>query len=117
MPRTSLSLSCMAIGAAVLLSAQQEEGARILRNGDEATLSAFSARPLDSAAISLAEQYGLVVNVEDPLYRYRDDVEDVTAQVSRNPAVARGVLVPKSTLVETRFTLRPDGSLVDARRL
>ena len=51
--------------------AQSPEAGRIERNGDQSTLLIESPRPLDSAAITIAEQFGVPVSVEDPPYVYR----------------------------------------------
>src|SRR5271169_3988074 len=65
--------------------AQNPEAGRIERNGNQATLIVDSPRPVDSAAITLAEEFGMRVNVEDPPYEFKDDMKDVTATVSRDP--------------------------------
>lgn len=46
----------------------------------------------------------------DPPYVFRDDVKDVTAEVSRTPNPLRRVLIPKGGQLEVRFALNPDGS-------
>jgi len=73
---------CLVWGTAAAL-AQSPEAGRVERNGDQATLIVDSGRPLDSAAITIAEQFGIPVSTEDPLYVYHDDMKDVTAEVSR----------------------------------
>lgn len=107
--------ACLLFSAAVL--AQSPEAARILRDGTRATLIADSPRPLDSAAIAIAEQFGIAVSTEDPAYLYRDDIKDVTDQVSRMPNLARRLFVPKGGRLEVEFRLRPDGSPEDLRGL
>jgi hypothetical protein len=98
-----------------LLAAQGQEFARVLRNGDDTTLSVFGPRPVDLAAKKLANEFGVAVNVEDPVYLYRDDVQDVTPP--RVASVGRRVLIPKAALLEMRVDLRPDGSLRNVRHL
>lgn len=106
---------CLVWAAAAL--AQSTEAGRIERNGNQATLIVESPRPLDSAAITIAEQFGIRVSAEDPPYVYRDDVKDVTAEVARRENPRRRILVPKGGRLELQFTLRPDGSPVDIRAL
>ena len=62
--RTAL-LPSLVIVFSGLVIAQEQEFARLLRSGDEATLSVFSGRPLDSAVEALAREFGIQVNVED----------------------------------------------------
>ncbi len=114
--RTALAASLI-IGFSGLATAQSQEIGRVLRNGDEATLTVFNGRPVDAAAELLAKEFGIQVNVEDPLYFYRDDVEDVTAQVSRVPNPQRRTIVPKGRLLEIAFGLRSDGSPRDVPTL
>jgi len=98
-----------------LLTAQGQQFARVLRNGDEATLSVFGPRPVDQAAKKLVGDFGVAINVEDPVYLYRDDIQDVTPP--RVAGSGRRTLIPKGALLEMRFDLRPDGSLKDVGQL
>jgi hypothetical protein len=50
--------------------AQNPEAGHIERNGNQAILIVDSPRPVDSAAITLAEEFGMRVNVEDPRYEF-----------------------------------------------
>jgi hypothetical protein len=52
---------------------QNPELGRVERNGAEATLIVDGPRPVDSAASTLASEFGIRVNVEDPAYIFRDD--------------------------------------------
>jgi hypothetical protein len=61
------------------------------------------------------DEFGLAINVEDPVYLYRDDVHDVTPP--RLASSGKRVRVPKAALLETRFDVRPDGSPRDVRQL
>src|SRR5438477_83425 len=63
-----LFLSLLWCGA--LAFAQNPEAGRVERNGDQATLIVECPRPVDSAAITLAQEFGIRVNVEDPPYVY-----------------------------------------------
>ena len=84
----------------------------MLRNGTEATLSVFGPRPVDLAAKTLVDEFRVAINVEDPLYFYSDDV-----QLSHVAPSGKRVMVPRASLLEMRFDLRPDGSLRDVRQL
>ncbi len=103
-------------GIATVL-AQSPEAGRVERNGSQATLIVDSPRPMDSAAITIAEQFGIPVSAEDPPYVYRDDVKDVTAEVARASNPLRRVFVPKGGRLEVQFALRFDGSPEDIRAL
>jgi hypothetical protein len=112
--RTAL-LSALVVAFSGLLAAQAQEFARVLRNGEEATLSVFGPRSVDLAAKKLVTEFGVAINVEDPVYLYRDDVQDVTPP--RVASSGKRTLIPKAALLEMRFDLRPDGSLKDVRQL
>jgi hypothetical protein len=112
--RTAL-LPSLLIGLSGVSAAQGQEFARILRNGQEATLSAFGPLPIDLAAKKLADEFGLAISVEDPVYLYRRDVQDVTPPDVAS--TAKRMLIPKATLLEIRFGLRPDGSLQDVQQV
>jgi hypothetical protein len=87
------------------------------RNGSHATLIVDSSRPLDSAAITIAEQFGFPVNSEDPPYVYKDDVKDVTADAWRRLHPSSRALIPQGGRLEVHFALRPDGYPEDLRGL
>ncbi|MDQ6664164.1 MAG: hypothetical protein M3Z23_07205, partial [Acidobacteriota bacterium] len=99
--------------------AQSPEAGRLTlgNNGQYAKLIVDSGRPLDSAAITLAEKFGIPVSVEDPPYLYQDDVKDVTEAVSRLPNPPRRVLVPKGGMLEVEFTPGAAGAPEDTRVL
>lgn len=103
----------------VLAVAQSPEAGRLEleTNGKYGKLIIDSPRPLDSAAITLAEKFGIPVSVEDPPYIYREDLKDVTATVSRVPNPPRRVLVPKGGMLEVGFTLDADGAPENIRTL
>jgi hypothetical protein len=107
---------CATIGflaSASALSAQNPEAGRVVRQGDQAVLIVDGPRPVDSAAITLAQEFGIAVSVEDPPYVFQDDLKDVTADVWRVPNPQRRVLIPKGGRLEIRFALKPDGSPQD----
>jgi len=93
--------------------AQNPELGRVERNGSAATLLVDGPRPVDSAAQTLASEFGIRVNVEDPVYIFRDDVKDVTPSVSRDARITRRILIPKGGSLEVHFTLGADGMPVD----
>lgn len=114
--RSTTALVSALVGAfSALLAAQGQEFARVLKNGEEATLSVFGPRPVDLAAKKLVTEFGVAINVEDLVYLYRDDVQDVTP--ARVASSGKRTLIPKAALLEMRFDLRPDGSLKDVRQL
>jgi hypothetical protein len=93
--------------------AQRRELGRVERNGNEATLIVEGPRPVDSAASTLASEFGIRVNVEDPAYIFRDDVKDVTAKVARSAGIPRPVLIPMGGELEIHFILASNGMPVD----
>jgi hypothetical protein len=103
---------CLAIVASVATRSHGQESARVLRNGTEATLSVFGASPVDLAAKKLVDEFRVAINVEDPLYFYSDDV-----QFSHVAASGKRVMIPRDSLLEVRFNMRPDGSLRDVRQV
>lgn len=106
---TRLLRLCVTIASLSCVAAQNPEAGRVDRLGNQATLIVDAPRPVDSAAITLAQEFGIAVSVEDPPYLFRDDVTDVTATVSRTPNLPRRVLIPKGGRIEVRFTLNSDG--------
>lgn len=106
---TRLLRLCVTIGSLSCVAAQNPEAGRVDRLGNQATLIVDAPRPVDSAAITLAQEFGIAVSVEDPPYLFRDDVKDVTAIVSRTPNPTKRVLIPKGGRIEVRFTLNPEG--------
>jgi hypothetical protein len=94
-------------------SAQSPEAGRVERNGSRARLIVDSPRPLDAAAITIAEQFGFPVNCEDPPYAYKDDVKDVTADAWGRLHPSELALIPKGGRLEVQFASRPDGSPED----
>ncbi len=107
----SAVLPAVVIAFSVVLAAQGQEYARVLRDGEQATLSVFGPRPVDLAAQKLVDEFSVAINVEDPVYVYRDDVQDMGAGRS-----GKHLLIPKASLLEMRVDLRPDGSLLDVRQ-
>jgi hypothetical protein len=97
--------------------AQSSEAGHVERNGSHATLIVDGPRPLDSAAITIAEQFRIPVSAEDPPYVYQDDMKDVTAEVARRANPLRRVFIPKGGRLEVQFSLRPDGSPMEVRTL
>jgi hypothetical protein len=102
--------------AAVLLAQSPEEG-QIRRAGSQSILTVNSPRPLDAAAMTLAQHFGIRVSVEDPPYIFQDDVKDVTAEVARTQNPPRRVLIPKGGRLEITFPVGADGFPSDTREL
>lgn len=100
------------IAASVVLSGQGQESAHVLRSGSEATLSVFGVRPVDLAAKTLADEFGVAINVEDPAYLHEDDVREIGVVHSE-----LRFLVPKASLLEVRFNLSTNGALLDTGRV
>ena len=96
---------CLLLGAAVGI-AQSPEASLVERNGSQETLIVNGARPLDSAATTLAQQFGIRISVEDPPFAYKGDVKDVTAEISRSWNPSKRVLVPRGGRLEVQFALR-----------
>src|SRR5262245_1238182 len=88
------------VAVAAVCAAQGQEFVRVLRDGEQATLSAFGSRPVDLAAKRLVDEFGIAVNVEDPFYIYFGDVQDIGG---------RRVLISAASLLEMRLDLRADG--------
>jgi hypothetical protein len=105
--KTALAFTCV-VGLAPVGTAQGQEFARVLRNGEQAILSVFGTRPVDLAAKKLVDEFGVAVNVEDPLYFYSDDV-----QFSHVAASGKRVMVPRAALLEMPLVLKEDGSVRD----
>jgi hypothetical protein len=107
-------LSLFLLGSWLVL-AQDPEAGRIVRNGSSATLIVDSPRPLDSAAITLAQEFGIRVNVEDPFYLFSGDIKDATATVSRDPS--KPVYIPAGGRLEVQFPLNANGAPADTPAL
>jgi hypothetical protein len=90
--------------------AQSPEAGHVKRVDGSAILTIDSGRPLDSAAITLAQEFGIAVSVEDPPYFFQDDVKDVTREVSRAANPSHRVLVPKGGTLEVEFALAANGT-------
>jgi hypothetical protein len=108
--------TALLVGLSAVADGQAQSYARVLRSGSEAVMSVLDPRPLDAAATLLAREFGLQVNVEDPLYFGRDDVEDVTG---RAPGAAgrTSAISAVATILERRFELDAAGFPRDVRQL
>jgi hypothetical protein len=107
---TAIAFMCV-VAIPVVIGAQGQEFARVLRDGDRATLSVFGSRPVDIAARQLVKEFGIALNVEDPVYLHGNDVED--RGITRS---GKRLLVPTPALLEMPLDLRADGSLADVRQ-
>src|SRR5258708_25860388 len=108
-------LLCVLIPAAVY--AQEPELVRMELTRYTGTLTLDAPRPLDSAAKTLAQHYGIIINSEDPEYLYSDDIKDVTPEVVRTPRPGLRVFIPKGGRLEAEFAVNADGRPQDAHRL
>ena len=106
--RLILSLLCCSAAA---IAQDNPEAGRVERNGDRATLIVDGPRPVDSAAITLAQEFGMRVNAEDPPYVFKDDV--TAPDFSRYPTLRRDVRIPKGGRLEVGFRIKPNGSPED----
>ncbi len=93
---------------------QTSDVARIEVQGDSATLSVNTFRPLDAIATKLEQQFAIAVSAEDPIFQFRGDMMDISVEDSR---LRTGTLVPARWGFEVRFPLNPDGSPRNLRRL
>jgi hypothetical protein len=90
---------CVATGVAA--SAQSSDDATIERHGDHAAIAAYTGRPLDAAATALGVGY------EDPLYMFRGDMMDISAEV---PRLKPDTLVPKRQKLEVEYLVDANGA-------
>src|SRR4051794_5297661 len=102
------------LSSAFPVSAQNPEAGRIDRFGDQAILVVDAPRPVDSAAITLAQEFGIAVSVEDPPYIFRDDITEVTEISGAVPP--RRLFVPRGGRLEIRFSTNSDGSPQDVAK-
>ena len=86
-----------------LLAAQGQEFAHVLRNGADGSLSVFGPRPVDLAAKKLVDEFGVAINVEDPLYFYRDDVQFSHVAASGKRAISK----EQAKRLGARFSFSP----------
>src|ERR1700682_3385546 len=70
------------------------------------TLAINAPRPLDFVAEYFAPRYGIIVNSEDPEYRYSGDIRNVTEETPRTMQPGLGAAVPKRGSLGGRFTRR-----------
>ncbi|MCZ2153231.1 MAG: hypothetical protein LC114_04910 [Bryobacterales bacterium] len=98
------------LSIASVVSAQNPDAGRVARIGDRAVLVVDGPRPVDSAAITLAQEFGIAVSVEDPPYIFQDDIRDVTSEVSLAPNPSKRVFVPKGGRLEVHFDVNADGT-------
>jgi hypothetical protein len=105
--RAALTVLCVTAFSG-FVGAQGQEFAHLLRNGEQAMLTVFGSRPVDLVVNTLVKEFGVAVNVEGPLYFYRDDV-----QLSYVAASGKRVMVPRASLLEMPVALNHDGSMRD----
>ena len=93
------------LSAQVALAKKNVDTVRIEQIDHTAKMFVESARPLASAALELANKHGWQINYEDPAFLDTQDLQDVTAFVSRIPNPERRVLYPRGGTLETEFPL------------
>ena len=94
---------------------QVPDAGRIERRGDLATLMVDSPRPLDSAALTLAAEFGIPISVEDPPYMYREDLRELPSTSTVAGTSRRRI--PKGGKLEVSFKTQSDGSPEDVAAL
>jgi len=82
-----------------------------------AKLIVDSPRPVDSAALTLAQRYDLSINSEDPQYRFASDMKDVTATVVRTLRPGLRVFIPRGGKLEVEFALNSAAAPQNVRQL
>ncbi|MEO8662505.1 MAG: hypothetical protein ABI693_28855 [Bryobacteraceae bacterium] len=96
---------------------QNPEAGHIEIAGREGILTVDAPRPVDAAAMTLAERYGIAVSVEDPVYQHPGTIKDVTAGVVRTPSPGLRVLVPLGGRLQVHFAVNDDGTPQDVPTL
>lgn len=97
------------LSLANIAAAQNPEAGRVERIGTRAVLIVDGPRPVDSAAVTLAQEFGIAVSVEDPPYVFQGDMKDVTSEISRASNPPRRVFIPKGGRLEVHFDLNAEG--------
>ncbi len=109
---------CALATAKLWAQAQNPEIGRIESIGaGQARLIVDAPRPLDLAGATLARQYGIIINSEDPEYLYSGDMKDVTAETVRTSRPGVRVFIPQGGRLEVPFAAKLDGSPQDVRGL
>ena len=79
--------------------------ARAIPRADGFSYSVNSGRPVTEIVQQISDRTGVVITYEDPPILFPGEIDDVTAEVARDPDAAlvrngRGVLVPKNKVLE-----------------
>ena len=93
----------------VAASSNNPEAGTISVSGSVAILRVESPRPLDSAAVTVAETYHWVINAEDPPYACADDLKDISSSQFRQAYPGRKLLIPKGGALEVSYRVPPNG--------
>jgi hypothetical protein len=88
------------VATGLAASAQSSGDATSERHGDRATIAAYTPRPLNAVATALGVGY------EDPLYIFRADMMDISAEL---PRLKPGTLVRKRLKLEVDFPVDANG--------
>lgn len=80
--------------AGIASDSRAMERAEIKHANSVATVTARSARPLEQALDAVREEYGWVVDFEDPIYKPSELVDDTDPQWRKDHPLAKGVTRP-----------------------
>lgn len=99
-------VGCTVVARAQLSQRHYMERATILHNQSSATVEANSGRPLFQAITGVREEYGWVVDYEDPPYQGSVDLVP-DASISRHP-VGKVFMVPAGGAFRSTYPETPD---------
>jgi hypothetical protein len=111
---------CVMIGllaSAVAGLAQNPEVGRIDRRGDRAVLVVEGPRPVDSAALTLAKEFGVAISVEDPLFvsagNFRVEIPfalNATGTPSDLPGLVRDLITAANSRLPFAYRIDAEGA-------
>ncbi|HEX9120312.1 MAG TPA: hypothetical protein VF840_07215 [Terriglobales bacterium] len=98
-------LACGLLLCSTLAAAQRSDCASVAKSGDEVTLTANSWDPVLAVGRTLADRYGIGVNVEAPKWAFPGDTEDVAVADPEYSAQHGNIhyQVMKRHVVQVRF--------------
>ncbi len=105
----SVATVCATLGAQNIAKRPQFTQRGVVQHGTNvATVLANHPRPLFQALLAVSEEYGWVVNYEDPPYSSYDVVDDTDPQWRAGHPNAKGVTRPAGGEFRTTFTEGPN---------